>query len=121
MPTTEQRAEWNQHYYANGGREKIRANKRAQVERNYAYANEAKDVPCADCGERFPTVCMDFDHLPGFEKVANISSLVQRPVSLERLVAEIAKCDVVCANCHRIRTADRRERPRQDSNLHVPV
>ena len=64
---------------------------------------------CADCGEHFedcPGV-LDFDHLPGFVKSFNISSPVG---TLAEVLAEVAKCEVVCANCHRRRTAKRRRK-----------
>ena len=60
-----------------------------------------KSVPCADCGQVFPPYVMDFDHLG--EKVAPVSALATT-YGTEALTAEIAKCEVVCANCHRIRT-----------------
>jgi len=50
---------------------------------------------------------MDFDHLPGEDKVKYISKMVARSWSLAKIDAEIAKCELVCANCHRIRTARR--------------
>lgn len=68
--------------------------------------NEAKNRPCADCGQRFPPCCMDFDHVRG-TKVASVTRLVTS--SIQKILAEIAKCDLVCANCHRIRTHRRRE------------
>lgn len=74
-----------------------------------AVVAKAKDVPCADCGGRFPTVCMDFDHLPGFKKLAGVANLTYSLASMDRLLAEIEKCEVVCANCHRLRTKVRRE------------
>jgi len=49
---------------------------------------------------------MDFDHVRG-EKVLSISAMVHKGFSWESILAEIAKCDVVCSNCHRIRTAAR--------------
>src|SRR6266498_2036316 len=66
----------------------------------------AKDVPCADCAGRFPIVCMDFDHLDRFVKSFTIGTVTsgRSSVSLTQLREEIAKCEVVCANCHRIRT-----------------
>ena len=66
---------------------------------------EAKNVPCADCGGRYPTCAMDLDHVQG-AKEFKVSEAVQRCYGLvfERVRAEIAKCEVVCANCHRIRT-----------------
>jgi len=66
----------------------------------------AKSRPCMDCGNNYPCHVMDFDHRNGEGKVDNISKLVTRGAS--RLLAEeIKKCDVVCANCHRIRTHNR--------------
>lgn len=63
-----------------------------------------KSVPCADCGNRFPACCMDFDHVVG-EKSFPIGP--NKNIGIERLLEEIKKCVVVCANCHRIRTTDR--------------
>ena len=59
-----------------------------------------KDVPCADCGVKYPPYVMDFDHRG--DKVQGVAGMWSR--SMEVLLAEIAKCDVVCANCHRERT-----------------
>ena len=69
------------------------------------YIRKAKDVPCADCGGRFPSVCMDFDHIR--DKNYTIAQH-KHSWGLKTLQAEIDKCDVVCANCHRIRTKERR-------------
>jgi hypothetical protein len=69
-------------------------------------AVEAKNRPCADCGRSYPPYVMDFDHVRG-EKVANVSVLVAGGASRRRVLAEIAKCEVVCANCHRERTHGR--------------
>jgi len=58
---------------------------------------------CTDCGYRGHPAALDLDHLPGFEKRANVGRLLGR----EAILAELAKCEVVCANCHRIRTGQR--------------
>jgi hypothetical protein len=63
-------------------------------------------VPCADCGEVFPVWIMHWDHLPGFEKVGNISEMVGSR-SRRITVAELEKCELVCANCHVLRTISR--------------
>ena len=60
------------------------------------------DHPCVDCGVSDPDV-LDFDHLR--DKRADVSRLVHIAVSWDVVVAEIAKCEVRCANCHRRRTA----------------
>lgn len=66
-----------------------------------------EETPCSDCGNNFPFECMDFDHVRG-EKVNNVGTMVAHGWSRERIHEEIAKCDIVCANCHRIRTRKRR-------------
>jgi len=65
---------------------------------------EAKAVPCADCGNAYPYWVMDFDHVRG-DKSFNIAGGVL--TGRARLESEVAKCDVVCANCHRRRTWQR--------------
>ena len=70
-------------------------------------ANLKATTPCADCGGTFPAVCMDFDHLPGFEKVNNVGTMVVRGMPRDRVMTEVAKCEIVCANCHRIRPSER--------------
>lgn len=66
----------------------------------------AKARPCADCGNRYPPYVMDLDHVRG-KKIANVSAMTVS-FSFARILIEIAKCDVVCANCHRERTAKRK-------------
>lgn len=63
------------------------------------------DHPCIDCGEPDPVV-LEFDHVRG-TKAANVSMLVFGLKRWETILEEIAKCEVVCANCHRRRTARR--------------
>lgn len=81
------------------------SNKRVR-ERNRLIVADAKARPCADCGVEYPTYVMQFDHT-GDEKTANIGDMVGR-AGVAALLAEIGRCDVVCANCHAIRTHDRR-------------
>lgn len=85
--------------------------------RNYTHAS--KDVPCTDCGQKYPYYVMDFDHKPGFTKVDNVGSLVAARTSLEKLKEEISKCEVVCSNCHRVRTFNRGQfgRPKEAKNV----
>lgn len=76
-----------------------------------ALYQQLKDKPCADCGGSFPVVCMQYDHLPEYVKCFNISEAVRDgSATKDELLAEIAKCDVVCANCHAIRTSNRQSR-----------
>lgn len=61
---------------------------------------------CADCGYRENAVALEFDHRPGEVKSLSIGRAISQ-AGLDRLLAEIEKCDVVCANCHRIRSFNR--------------
>jgi len=67
-----------------------------------AVVNKLKDKPCADCKKTYPHYVMDFDHNDDNDKVGDIAHMLS--FSLETIKKEISKCDVVCANCHRIRT-----------------
>lgn len=58
---------------------------------------------CVECGENDLRV-LDFDHVRG-KKEGNISVMVGYGVSWERIGAELAKCEIRCANCHRKSTA----------------
>ena len=87
----------NKKYYADYQKKNL-AERRALID-------ALKSKPCMDCGGSFQPVCMDFDHRQGTAKVDGVSKLIL--CSLERLQEEIAKCDLVCSNCHRIRTKNR--------------
>jgi hypothetical protein len=63
-------------------------------------------TPCVDCGINYPYYVMDFDHVRG-QKHANVMELVST-LSKKKIDEEIAKCEIVCSNCHRIRTHMRR-------------
>ena len=78
--------------------------------RNRKLIREAKDVPCVDCGVQYPLCATDFDHVRG-KKLFGLSEASS--YSLQKVKDEIAKCDIVCANCHRVRTHKRREEKRQ--------
>lgn len=79
-------------------------NREYQIEwraKRRAELAKLKDKPCVDCGIKFPYYVMDFDHKDS-EKLGEIAKMVNK--SWDKLLKEIKKCDVVCANCHRIRT-----------------
>lgn len=76
-----------------------------QLKRRF-WMHRQKERPCADCGQSYPHYVMDFDHRYGVTKVMKVSQIYKR--SMKTLKAEIAKCDVVCANCHRERTHQRK-------------
>lgn len=96
--------------------ERRRNEKRGRV----AYAQNRELVDgiklargCADCGYRAHACALQFDHLPGREKRGEVARLASAcfgsfETRRARLLAEIAKCEVVCANCHAVRTQQRR-------------
>lgn len=70
------------------------------------YVDDLKRKPCVDCAGTFEPCQMQFDHI-GTDKVASVSQMV-RGKGRAFVDAEIAKCELVCANCHALRTHRRR-------------
>lgn len=99
--------------------DKVRNNKRYHTDPSYKlwhrkdsnmrYAkarkliNERKNVPCQDCKIKYPPWVMEFDHRTGSDKKFTIGHC-GKTMAPTRLIAEMDKCDVVCANCHAERT-----------------
>lgn len=84
-----------------------KARKDKLVARLQSYVRLLKETtPCADCSRIYPFWVMDFDHRPGEVKKFGIAQ-VRKWTSEKVLLDEIAKCDIVCANCHRARTYSR--------------
>lgn len=75
-----------------------------KIAKNRAMLVAAKSRPCHDCGVIYPYYVMDFDHIS--DKRFVISAAVNKSTAV--LEQEMSKCEVVCANCHRIRTYMRR-------------
>lgn len=107
-----QRKYAREHYYTNPQRY-IEANRR-RVASNRELITAAKSNPCTDCGKTYPPYVMDFDHVRGKKKFRLAQHM---KVGLPGLLAEIAKCDLVCANCHRERTY---QRTQADQRAHKP-
>ncbi len=95
-----------EHYKKNRQRyiDNAKKNQRAQIVERMTFLQAFLEThPCVDCGERDPVV-LEFDHLG--EKCFNVSSGL-RFRKWELVLAEMEKCEVVCANCHRRRTMRR--------------
>lgn len=76
----------------------------AKLEAAKALSDAARAAPCADCGERFPPQIMHLHHRDPAQKVMGVSQMVRRRAGQPDLIrAEIAKCDVLCPNCHALR------------------
>lgn len=89
----------------------VQAKNTERLARIYAVLDPIKVASgCVDCGlvdVDHPEI-YDFDHLPEFEKVSSVAGMYHTH-TIEQILEEVAKCEVRCANCHRIMT--RRGRP----------
>lgn len=85
-------------------------NKSRQQKRRQIVASLKTDRGCVDCGYNAHPEALEFDHLPEFHKSFDISQGL-RTRGLDAILAEIEKCEVVCGNCHAVRTANRRLLP----------
>lgn len=81
------------------------------------WLDSLKNFSCMDCGNKFPPYVMDWDHRPEEVKVFTMGTIRNRVHSKERILEEISKCDLVCSNCHRIRTYLRRISVEGDTSL----
>lgn len=83
-----------------------RARNARLLRRNQEYVIAHLEAhPCVDCGEG-DIIVLEFDHVTE-GKLDEVTAMVNRAVSLETLAAEIKKCEVRCANCHRRKTSER--------------
>lgn len=96
--------------------EQQRAAGRKFRERRRALLAELKDKPCIKCDGRFHPAAMDFHHRDASEKDLKYTAW-SYVLKHDELLAEVAKCDVICANCHRILHAEERERAREGGDL----
>ena len=80
----------------------LRRNKIRGIMRNYLIS--LKDKPCTDCGKKYPSYVMDFDHREGEKKEHDIARMIVGGWSMQNVKREVEKCEIVCSNCHRIRT-----------------
>ena len=76
---------------------------RARLTRKVVWLREQKSKPCADCGNTFDSVCMDYHHLDESTKKGSVAVLVINDHSMKVIRKEIDKCVLICSNCHRLR------------------
>jgi hypothetical protein len=83
---------------------RVRVSNEARRQRAYLWLwGYLLEHPCVDCGEGDPVV-LDFDHVRGV-KIGDVKRMATQARSLTMITAEVEKCDVRCANCHRRKTA----------------
>ena len=63
------------------------------------FVSLKSSLVCARCGEDHPG-CLQFHHADPTQKEIGVSDAVRRGWSRKRILAELAKCEVLCANCH---------------------
>lgn len=87
-------------HYLNNRAARI-ADKKARKVRNREFIQEYKRThPCIRCGES-DAVCLDFHHRDPVKKFIEVSLMGNRGYGQEKILTEITKCDILCANCHR--------------------
>ena len=91
-------------YAGSHNRRRYDNTKRYRVRNAVSVRHYLTASACVDCGESDVRV-LEFDHVRG-KKIESIAALCGQGVSWRRIEAEIAKCEVRCANCHRRRTAE---------------
>lgn len=89
------------------GRSRDIERKRAYWRKQARMLDRIRRMPCMDCGRRFPPCAMDFDHRDPSSKRSAVMRMIGR-AGTARILDEVAGCDIVCANCHRLRTFRRR-------------
>lgn len=98
----EERKAYQRRYYSERYRVKHRAQLQRRRERLAAWFRELKStLSCTKCGESHPAT-LQFHHLNGKDKTMNVSYIVTGGWGKKRILEEIAKCKVLCANCHSI-------------------
>ena len=96
----------HERYEAKVGRSVPRHPQRSERRRSAWLVGLKAARPCTDCGRIFPHQVMQWDHLPGYEKLGDLSEDFWGRTR-DEILAEIAKCHLVCTNCHTIRTFKR--------------
>jgi|SRR5688572_13727192 len=98
----------NQEAYSDwkkNNKDKARAGHRRALRSKRKWIAEFKNKPCTDCKVNYPSYVMQFDHVIG-EKKFNIGDS-KCNYAKQTILEEIAKCEIVCANCHAERTYQR--------------
>ena len=80
----------------------VKAKSRERRDKMRQYVIDYKKQPCSICGEEYPFFVMDLHHREPDKKESTVAKLVRDGASWKRLEDELEKCDVVCANCHRL-------------------
>lgn len=91
----------NRPYYLEKAKKRNYKLKKQEYRYIYTYLNSH---PCVDCGES-DIVVLEFDHRNKLDKSDEVSQLIRKSLPFKKVIDEMLKCDVRCANCHRRKTA----------------
>ena len=99
--------EYDQAYYQKPENKKRHRARTKENQRKFVeWYHSLKDGPCVDCQMKFHPVAMQWDHRPDLEKIGDLGTLKLRG-NKQLILDEIKKCELVCSNCHSIRTYQR--------------
>ncbi len=93
--------------YRNKNLIKYREYSSLRLKQRISWLHTFKQKPCKDCNQMYEPYCMDFDHLPEYDKINAITRMVLNNAPKDRILQEIEKCDLVCILCHNRRTQKR--------------
>jgi transposase len=106
------------YHLGEGQKQKTRQrSQKRRTEMRQIIATIKEESGCVDCKKKYPYFVLDFDHISG-EKTDGIARMVLWN-TLEEIYEEISKCEVVCANCHRLRTHKRKGNDRYQVNTEI--
>src|SRR5574341_1367905 len=101
MPAHDPKASWDRWYAKPGNRQKHYARiAKNRKERRARWQALKAERGCDRCSESNP-VCLDWHHRDPSSKVMGVAEMIRRDFARDKILAEIAKCDLLCANCHR--------------------
>src|SRR5262245_16742951 len=108
-PKKREQIKANQRKYYESNKDEIRLRQtkwKRLISEQAPWYEEIKSGPCFDCGKPFPICVMQFDHRDADRKSFDIGFAILRPnqFSKTQILEEISKCDLVCSNCHLVRT-----------------
>jgi hypothetical protein len=95
-------------YKRSDNAQRVRNSVRARQKLITVWLREVRSNPCTDCGKTYPPYVMEHDHRDPTLKLKSVSAMARFGWSRERIITEIKKCDLVCSNCHKERTHQRR-------------
>ncbi len=103
-------AEYMRGYYVTHKAEHIERARRSKIKRKSKIMEALHRIKkaCSICGED-RTACLDFHHRDRKKKSFTVSNAINWGYSVSRIMKEVEKCDVVCANCHRILELESRQ------------